>query len=314
MKKILITGTCGFIFSNFIQYCINRYENYHFVGIDKIVKKENYDNMLPFKHDRFTFHVADIADAHTVDRIFELEKPDIVINGAAESFVDNSITDILPFLHTNIMGTQTIINACLNHSVKHFVQISTDEIYGQAMAKTDKPWDETTKPDPRNPYATSKYAAELIVKTAHLTHGLQYQMTRSCNVYGPRQKNDNLIPHIITKLKNNLPVNIHGNGQNFRQYIHVEDKIDAIMKIITKGEINTIYNIGAYNYFTNIEMVDKIAKILNVEPNINFIPDRKSHDMGYSVSTAKLQFLGWRPKRIFDEYLDYTVKWYERWR
>jgi dTDP-glucose 4,6-dehydratase len=308
-KTILITGVCGFIFSNFIRN-VASLDQFRFVGVDKLVKTFNIDNM--FEHPNYKFYMADIADQHAMERIFQIEKPDIVIGGAAESFVDNSITDIMPFLHTNVIGTQVLINACLKFGVEKYIHISTDEVYGQQLNKDDIAWTEKAALNPRNPYAASKAAAELIVKTAHETHGLQYQMTRSCNVYGPRQKFDNLIPMIINNMKNNLPIKIHGNGTNFRQYIYVNDKIEAIMKILENGEINQTYNIGDYNYFSNLEMVSKVANVLGKKDfKIEFIADRKAHDFGYSVANAKLQYIGWSPKTKFDEGINKTINFYK---
>lgn len=307
MKKILITGTLGFIFSNFIRLVSQDHFNISgglsFIGLDKAVKQYNLDNMYKM----CPFYLADICDAHMLDRIFSLEKPDIVIGGAAESFVDNSITDVLPFLNSNIIGTQNLINQCLKHNVEKYVHIGTDEIYGQKLIRDDAPWTESDIMSPRNPYACSKAAAEMVVLAAHHTHNLQYQITRSCNVFGPRQKKENLVPHIITSIKNSSTVRIHGNGLNFRQYIYVEDVVSAIMTVVKRGNINEIYNIGDNNYFTNLEMVDNIGKIMKCRPDITFIPDRKAHDFGYSVNSDKLRKLGWKPKFSFQDALQKTV-------
>jgi dTDP-glucose 4,6-dehydratase len=306
MIKVLVTGTAGFIFSNFIRQVIPSNPNYQFVGVDKLVKEYNINNLYT-SNPAYNFYLADIADSHTIDRIFQLEKPNIVIGGAAESFVDNSITDVMPFLHSNIIGTQTIINACLKHKVDKYVHISSDEIYGQQLNQSDRPWIESDPLQPRNPYATSKAAAELIVNSAHITHGLQYQITRSCNVFGARQKRENLIPHIIHALHQGTPIRIHGNGLNFRQYIYVHDEVNAIMAIIKRGKINQVYNIGDNNYFSNLEMVNNIANIMNKHPDITFIEDRKAHDFGYSVNTNKIRELGWKPKSNFKDNLNKTV-------
>jgi len=305
--KILITGTLGFIGSNFIRYVTEKYPEHNWIGVDKAVYNYNLNNS--FEHNSYKFYLADISDQHTINRIFEIEKPELVIGMAAESFVDNSITDIMPFLQTNVIGTQVLINACLKHQSRYF-HISTDEVYGQKLNMNDEPWTEDEPLNPRNPYAASKAAAELIVKTAHETHGLQYQMTRSCNVFGPRQKKDNLIPHVITSLKNNSAVNIHGNGKNFRQYIYVEDKITAIMQIIKHGKLNEVYNIGAANYCTNLDMVTVIARLTKKGYLLNFIADRKAHDFGYSVDSYKLKQLGWRPQHEFYLALSNTVESY----
>lgn len=306
MKKVLCTGTLGFIFSNFIRKVVKEHPNYEFVCVDKAVKDYNLDNMYP----ECQFYLADIADAHTMDRIFQIERPDIVIGGAAESFVDNSITDVMPFLHSNIIGTQTLINCCLQYKVEKYIHISTDEVFGQQLSRDDRPWIETDPMLPRNPYACSKASAELIVLAAHYTHGLQYNITRSCNVFGPRQKKENLIPHIIHSLKNEAAIRIHGTGLNFRQYVYVDDKVNAIMQIIKQGRVNQIYNIGDNNYFTNLEMVQQIANVMQIRPNITFIEDRKCHDFGYSVSPQKLRDIGWRCKGTFLDNLEKTVRSY----
>jgi len=303
VKKVLVTGTLGFIFSNFIRQV--DHPDYQFVGLDKAVKEYNLDNMTDGK-----FYLTDIADAHTIDRIFTLEKFDIVIGGAAESFVDNSITDIMPFLHSNIIGTQVLINACLKHKVERYIHISTDEVYGQKLSRDERPWIETDPLLARNPYSASKAAAELIVMAAHNTHGLPFQITRSCNVFGPRQKAENLVPHIITSIHKHKPITIHGTGLNFRQYIHVEDEISAIMTILQRGRLNTVYNIGDNNYYANLEMVEQIADFMNKTPEITFITDRKAHDFGYSVNCDKLRELGWKPASNFKTNLAKTIRSY----
>lgn len=310
MNTVIVTGVCGFIFSNFIRHVTVHFPEYRWIGVDKLVNDHNVHNM--FDSPSYKFYLADISDQHSMDRIFEIEKPSIVIGAAAESFVDNSITDIMPFLQSNVIGTQVLINSCLKHNVEKYIHISTDEVYGQQLSRDEKAWTEKAPMNPRNPYAASKAAAELIVKTAHETHGLQYQMTRSCNVFGPRQKLDNLIPMIIQNMLSDRPITIHGNGSNFRQYVFVQDKINAIMRILKIGALNTTYNIGDYNYFTNLDMVDQVAAVLNKKDfKIEFIPDRKAHDFGYAVSNAKLQYLGWQPQTKFLEGLAETVRFYK---
>lgn len=305
--KIIITGVLGFIFTNFIQFATWKYPDYQFVGIDLAVKDYNLDNMHTAPN--YKFYLADIANAHQMQRIFEIEKPDIVINGAAESFVDNSITDVMPFLHTNIIGTQCLINECLKYKTK-FIHCSTDEVYGQQLERYNRPWTEASPLEPRNPYAASKGAAELIVRSANATHGLSYQMTRSCNVFGPRQKKENLVPMIINNLIDKKPITIHGDGQNFRQYIYVQDEVNTILKIMEKGELNTEYNIGDNNIFTNLEMVNYIAEEMKIKPNIQFITDRKAHDKGYKVDFTKLNQLGLRHMYKFNEGIRRTIDFY----
>lgn len=308
MKTILVTGVLGFIFSNFIRKVVEEYPEYRFVGVDKAVRKYNLSNA--FSYPGYNFYLGDIADHHFIDNLFEIEKPDIIIAGAAESFVDDSISDIMPFLHSNIVGTQVLVNAALKHGVEKFIQISTDEVFGQKLSLNEPPWTEEDPMLPRNPYACTKASSELIVKTAHYTHGLQYSITRSANVFGPRQKKENLIPHILHSLIKNEPIKIHGNGLNFRQWGFVENKIEAIMTVLKKGEINETYNIGSQTFLSNLEMVQYIAKMLNKEPKIEFIKDRKAHDFGYNVSTKKLRALGWAPQYSFDEGMKLTIEWY----
>lgn len=308
-KKILVTGVLGFIFSNFIKKAVNQFEEYLFVGIDMAFKTYNLENM--FEHPNYKFYLGDIADAHFINNVFELEKPDIIINGAAQSFVDDSITDIMPFLHSNVIGVQTLVNAALKYNVERFIHISTDEVLGQQFSLDDIPWSEKSPLLPRNPYACSKACSELIINSAHLTHKLQYNITRSCNVYGPYQKKENLIPHIIHSLINNTPIHLHGNGLNFRQYIYVDDKINAIMSIIKNGKINEIYNISDNNYYSNIDMVNFISKKFFKTPEIEYITDRKAHDFGYNLSNNKIKQLNWKPEMEFDKGMNKTIEWYK---
>lgn len=309
MKTILVTGTLGFIFSNFVRRVVPKCTEYRFVGVDKAVFSYNLENS--YKHDNYKFYLADISDAHAINRIFELEKPDMVIGGAAESFVDNSITDIMPFLQTNVIGTQVLVNSCLKHGVEKYIHISTDEVYGHQMSLDDAGWKEDAPLLARNPYACSKGAAELIVRAAHHTHGLQYQITRSCNVYGPRQKKENLVPMIINNLLDSRPVTIHGNGLNFRQYIHVNDKIDAIMALVRSPKINTVFNIGDANFKRNIEMVHYIAKAMHLKQYVQYIDDRKAHDYGYKVDYNKMIETGWAPRVDFNSGMMETILHYK---
>ena len=307
-KKILVTGVLGFIFSNFIRLATKQYPEYKFVGIDKGVKNYNLHNM--YESNNYKFYMADIADQHIMDNIFELEKPDIVIHGAAESFVDDSINDIKPFLHSNILGTQCLINACLKHNVERLIYTSTDEIFGHLKSTSELSWTENSFPHPRNPYSASKYAGELIIYAASETHGLKYNITRSCNNYGSRQPNRNLVPKIIYCLMNNKPIPIHGDGKNLREWLCVDDNCFAIMKIMESAPYNEVYNIGSGVELTNLEMIDKISNIMNKRPVIDFIKDRKGHDFRYSVNCDKLKLLGSKPAFTFDAGMKKCVQWY----
>jgi dTDP-glucose 4,6-dehydratase len=265
-KTILLTGVLGFIGSNFVRQVVAKYPEYKFVGVDNSVREYSLSHM--FSHPNYTFYLADIADKHIMNNIFLIEKPNFVINLAAESFVDHSIDNINPFIHSNILGVQVVVDMCLKHNVERLIHISTDEVLGQKLSINEEPWTEDAPLLARNPYACTKASSELIIRAAHYTHGLQFNMTRSCNVFGPRQKKENLIPMIFNSLINNKPITIHGTGKNFRQYVYVDDKINAVMQILKNGKVNEIYNIGDNNYLTNLEMVNVISKVVNKDPII----------------------------------------------
>lgn len=307
--SIIITGTLGFIGSNFIQKVVEQYPEYRWIGIDKAV----YDYCLhnTFEHPNYKFYLADIANEHIIDRIFKIEKPHIVINMAAESFVCSSIENPNPFIYSNVSGTQTLINASVKYGIERFIRIGTDEIYGSHLSKNDVAWTEISVPKPRNPYSASKLAAESILYAANQTHKLAFNITRCCNVFGPKQPyNRNLIPKTIVNTIHGVPVPIYGDGSHIREYLFVDDKVDAIMTVLKKGTPNEIYNIGSGNEFSNLEIVDKVANALDKRSNIEFCADRKGHDFRYSVDCSKIKALGWKPKLNFDNGLSKCIHWY----
>jgi len=301
--KILLTGSCGFIFSNFI---LKYFVNHEFVSVDKLISPWNFTNILS----NHRLHIGDIADEHFMDLVFKLEKPDIVIHGAAESFVDDSIRQARPFVHSNVLGTQTVVDMCLKYNVEKMIMISTDEVYGQ-LKQGEQSWTESSPIGPRNPYSASKASSELIVKAAHETHGLPYIITRCCNNYGPRQPPRNLVPKVITCVLNKQSIPIHGNGKQIREWIYVEDHNSAVMHLVGNGEINNTYNIGSGIELTNLEMVKKICNILGRgEDLLSFVKDRPGHDQRYSVDCAKIKKIGWDLEYTFDKGLEKTVQWY----
>jgi len=308
--NVLITGSAGFIFSNFInnfKLRVLKYKsNCEFVSVDKLLAPWNFTNLLP----GHKLHIGDIADEHFMDMVFKLEKPDIVIHGAAQSFVDDSIKQARPFVHSNVLGTQTVVDMCLKYNIAKMIMVSTDEVYGQ-LKPDEKSWTEESVINPRNPYSASKAASELIVKAAHETHGLNYIITRCCNNYGPRQPPRNLVPKVITCILNNKPIPIHGNGKQIREWIYVEDHNLAIMHLLNHGKLNETYNIGSGVEYTNLEMVKKICNILGKGENLlSFITDRPGHDQRYSVDCTKIKKTGWDFEYTFDKGLEKTVKWY----
>lgn len=305
-KKILITGSTGFIFSNFIEKVLKEYPEYIFISIDKCVASYN---LLNINHNH-KFYLGDIADEHFMNNVFELEKPDFIIHGAAESFVDDSIRSAGPFIHSNVVGTQVMVDMAMKYDVKKFIYISTDEVYGQ-LKPNDPSWTEETPINPRNPYSASKAAGELIIKAANQTHGLQYNITRCCNNYGPRQPPRNLIPKVTTCILNNQNIPIHGNGQQLREWIYVDDHCSAIMKVLKDAPSDEIYNIGSGVEYTNLEIVQKICNILNTGENlITFVKDRPGHDFRYSIDCSKIKKLGWNIEHSFEIGLPKCVNWY----
>lgn len=308
MKKILITGSNGFIFNNFVRTIIDKYPQYRFIGIDKIIFPYNLKHI--YKHPRYTFYMGDITDNHFINNVFELEKPDIVIHGAAESFVGTSLVSPQIFVASNVLGTQVIIDAALKHKADRFIFISTDEIMGQ-LGFDDKPWTEDNQMKPRNPYSATKACGELLIYAASETHGLKYNITRSCNNFGPRQMPRNLVPKCITSILNNKPIPIHGQGKELREWIFVLDNCAAIMKIIENAPHNETYNIGSGFECSNLEMAYKIGSIMGVrEPEIVFVNERPSNDRRYFLDCSKIKKLGWNTTFDFDTGLSECVNWY----
>ncbi len=309
MKKILVTGSAGFIFSNFIRKAIYNKYPYSFISIDKVSGSTN----SLYSNKNHTFHIADIRDQHIIDKIFEFEKPDAVIHAAAESHVDFSLTRPNDFITSNVLGTQVIINACIKHTVEKLVYISTDEVYGHLTSDTDAGWTEESPLNPRNPYAASKAAGELLVRAAHQSHGLNYNITRSSNNYGPWQTTDKFIPKVIKCISNEEKIPVYGQGLQIRDWTHVFDNCSAIMSILEKGQANETYNISANQEVSNIEMVQKICNIMNKGHNLinHIIPDpRPGHDFRYSIDSSKIKSIGWSPKLKLSEGLDQCVEWY----
>ncbi len=311
-KKILITGTGGFIFSNFIRKAIFDRIPYTFVSVDKVTKTSVLNNI--YQNKSHAFHIGDISDPHFVNVLFEYEKPDIVIHGAAESFVDDSLKDPNKFITANVMGTQVIANACVKWGVERLIYISTDEVYGQLESETDASWTEESPLQPRNPYSASKAAGELIVKAAHTSFGLNYNITRSSNNYGPRQTSEKLIPKVIKCVLDGTPIPIYGQGLQIRDWTYVMDNCAGIISVLNDGKLNETYNISANQEFTNIEVIQRVCNALGKGHElISFIPDpRGGHDFRYSIDCSKLKALGWAPGFRFKEGIVNTVDWYQK--
>lgn len=310
-KKCLISGSNGFIASNFIRKSLYEKQPYEFVGIDNI-SKGSVNNIYINKD--YDFHIGDINDSHFLDVIFAYAKPDVVLHMAAETFVDTSLTNPNLFIQTNIMGTQNIINACLKHKVEKLIYCSTDEIYGHLESESDPSWTENNPMNPRSPYSASKAAAELLVQSASIAYGLKYNITRSSNNYGPRQYSEKLIPKVIKCILNDEKIPIYGQGLQIRDWLNVYDNCSAILKVISDGKDNEIYNIGANQEFTNIEVVQHICNALGKGHNlISFIEDprKNSHDFRYSVDCTKIKKLGWKPEFKFKDEIVNVCEWFK---
>lgn len=314
MKKVLVTGAGGFIFGNFIRRSLFNKSDYNFVTVDYCKGPNVLNNIYANKSNKF--YVGDVADRHFLNVVFEVEQPDIVIHAAAESFVDSSIADASSFIHSNVAGTQAVVDTCVKHKVDRLVYVSTDEVYGHLESEGDASWTEESPIAPRNPYSASKAAGELLVQAAHHTHGLRYNITRSCNNYGPRQQARNFIPKAIKSVMKQEPMPVYGQGRQVREWIHVEDNCAAIMTILDYGKVNEIYNISSGHEFTNIEVYNEICNVMKSEYQlegynlVSFVADRPGHDFRYSVKADKLRSLGWKPTWKFKKGLEHCVGWY----
>ena len=309
--RIVITGGAGFIGCNFIRYELSHYID-DIICIDSLTYAGSLDNLKDVKDNpKFTFVKADITDKETIDSIFKEYKPDIVINFAAESHVDNSIQNPDLFTKTNVLGTQVLMDACLKYGVKRFHQVSTDEVYGYLPLGSKDFFTESSTLKPSSPYAASKASADLMVLAYVRTYGLNATITRSSNNYGPYQHSEKFIPVVIDAIQNKKDIPVYGDGSNIRNWIYVEDNCIAIDLVVRKGEKANIYNICSDTDFSNLDLINAISKTMNKDAKIKFVQDRKGHDLRYSMLKDKIgNELNWFPKFSFDEGMQKTVSWY----
>jgi dTDP-glucose 4,6-dehydratase len=309
-QRVLLTGSAGFIGSNFVRKVIYEKHPYEIYSVDKIVSSSMMNNI--YQHKLHEFFLADIADQHIMDKIFEYVRPEIVIHMAAESAVDKSIHDPNVFTRSNVIGTQVLVNLALKYGVKCFLYQSTDEVYGALNSMEDAAWTEDSPINPKNPYSASKAGGELLIRAAANTHGLPFIIVRSCNNYGPRQTHDKLIPRVIKCIIDEKPIPIYGKGLQVRDWLHTTDNCAAIIKILKDGKLGETYNISANEECTNVNVVKEICGLMGKgEELISFIPDpRPGHDFRYSVDSKKIANLGWRPVYKFKDGLAKTVEWY----
>lgn len=312
--RILVTGAAGFIGGNFVHYMLKTHPTYRIIGLDLLTYAGNMETLKDaVDNPNFVFYKADIADAVEIDRIFDVERPDIVVNFAAESHVDRSITDPGLFLRTNILGTQVLMDASRKYDVKRYHQVSTDEVYGDLpLDRPDLFFTEETPIHTSSPYSASKAASDLLVQAYHRTFGLPMTISRCSNNYGPYHFPEKLIPLIISRALADEKLPIYGTGENVRDWLYVEDHCSAIDLIIHKGRSGEVYNVGGHNERTNLEVVKTILKELGKsEELITYVSDRLGHDMRYAIDPTKMiEELGWEPTIKFDEGIKKTIKWY----
>ncbi len=311
---ILVTGGAGFIGANFVHYQLKEHPEERVVCLDALTYAGNLENLTEaLQNPRFRFVKGDIADRETVNALFEEEKPDIVVNFAAESHVDRSITQPELFLRTNILGTQVLMDACRKVGVGRYHQVSTDEVYGDLpLDRPDLFFTEDTPIHTSSPYSASKASADLLVLAYYRTFHLPVSITRCSNNYGPYHFPEKLIPLMITRALNDQSLPVYGKGENIRDWLYVEDHCAAVDLVMRKGREGEVYNVGGHNERTNLEVVKTVLRELGKpESLITFVTDRPGHDRRYAIDPSKIHAeLGWLPRTSFDDGIRQTVRWY----
>ena len=313
--KYLITGGAGFIGTNFIYYMLEKHPENEYVCLDKLTYAGNLANLKKaMEYKNFQFVKGDITDREFVFNLFEQEKFDVVVNLAAESHVDRSIENPGPFLTTNVLGTQVLLDACRKYGVVRFHQISTDEVYGDLpLDRPELKFKESDPLKPSSPYSASKASADLLVLAYHRTYGLPVTISRCSNNYGPYQFPEKLIPPMIINAMNEKELPVYGTGQNVRDWIYVTDHCEAIELILEKGRVGEVYNIGGNCEKRNIDVVKMIVqKLGKSEEMIRYVKDRPGHDLRYAMDISKMkEEFGWEPKVGFEEGIERTIEWYK---
>lgn len=313
-KTVIVTGGAGFIGSNFIFYYLSAHPEDRIVCLDKLTYAGNMSTLAPvMEKENFRFCKIDICDREGVEKVFSEEKPDFVVNFAAESHVDRSIEDPGVFLQTNIIGTATLMDASRKIGVERYHQVSTDEVYGDLpLDRPDLFFTESTPIHTSSPYSSSKAGADLLVQAYHRTYGLPVSISRCSNNYGPYHFPEKLIPLMIINALHDKPLPVYGEGINVRDWLYVEDHCKAIDLVIHNGTVGEVYNIGGHNEMRNIDIVKLICKELGKpESLITYVTDRKGHDMRYAIDPTKIHSeLGWLPETKFADGIKKTIKWY----
>jgi len=308
--KIIITGFMGFIGSHVTRYLLNKYPDYTFYGIDKMTYAAILDNIKDFcKYPNFKFMKEDICNISSLNCHKELKSYDMLINFAADSFVGKSIVNADDFIYNDIVGVHELLKFCLQNNIKYY-QFSTDEIMG-SIAKGK--FSEEDVPNPHNPYSASKMAAENLTRSFWYTYKHPVLITRCCNVYGPYQHPEKLIPVVITNLLRGKKANVHGSGKHVREWIHISDVCTAVDFLVHNAKFEgDIYNMGSNIEKTNLEIITQIVKTLNKSTStIQFVKNRRGNDERYSLDTKKINLLGWKAKKKFNIGLKETITWYK---
>lgn len=312
--NVLVTGGAGFIGSNFVFHMLEKHQDYRVVCLDALTYAGNLSTLEPVMNDgKFRFVKGDITDRKFIEKLFEEEKFDYVVNFAAESHVDRSIEDPGIFLKTNILGTQVLMDAARKYGIRRFHQVSTDEVYGDLpLDRPDLFFTENTPIHTSSPYSASKASADLLVLAYNRTFKLPVTISRCSNNYGPYHFPEKLIPLMISRALNDESLPVYGKGENVRDWLYVADHCTAIDLILHNGKDGEVYNIGGHNEKTNLEVVKAILKELGKsESLITYVKDRAGHDMRYAIDPSKTRReLGWEPTTLFDEGIKMTIKWY----
>ncbi len=311
--KFLVTGGAGFIGSNFLNKMVRKYTDDQWVCLDALTYAGNMESIEVLDYKNFRFVHENIINRNKIYKLFEKEHFDYVINFAAESHVDRSVTNPGIFVHTNVVGTQVLLDACRKYRIKRYHQVSTDEVYGDLpLEATNEYFREDSPIKPSSPYSASKASADFLVLAYHRTFGLPVTVSRCSNNYGPYQFPEKLIPLMIQRAQNNEPLPVYGKGLNVRDWLYVEDHCDAIDLIVRNGKDGNIYNVGGHNERNNIQVVKAILKALDKpESLIHYVTDRPGHDLRYAIDPSKIEKeLGWSPTVKFDDGIRIVTNWY----
>ncbi|MHB1319072.1 MAG: dTDP-glucose 4,6-dehydratase [Anaerolineae bacterium] len=309
MKKILVTGGAGFIGSNFVHHMLREHPDYRIIVYDKLTYAGNLDNLKDVSEDpRYSFVLGDICDSALVRETITAQDVDTIVNFAAETHVDRSLSDAGSFVMTDVYGTFVLLEAARDLKLERYHQVSTDEVYGQVLEGASV---ETDRIETRSPYSASKAAGDLMVLAYHTSFGLPVTITRGSNSIGPYQYPEKVVPLFVTNALDDRPLPIYGDGLQMRDYQYVEDHCEGIDVVLHKGVLGEIYNLGTGVETRNIDMARKLLAVLNKpESLLQYITDRPGHDRRYALNVDKIRALGWRPRHDFDSALERTVRWY----